>query len=403
MSQLHSTHSQSPSTQASPRAAIARSYTRRQSGFSLLELMLALMLGVVVTAGIVQLFAGNNQTYAVLNGQSRMQESARYALDFITRSARTAGYVGCDPGDNIQSGLNGDFGNLFELNIANPIEVFNYTGGGAPGDTAIGDWAPSAATLPRKTGASTSVNAFLGTGGIDLSVTAGSLESGDIVAGSDILVLRRLEAPGVPIADIIQPGDPIEVEDGSQFAANDFVVIANCNQATLVRVTGVAGNVLSWASTGTGLWENYGSAGTSTRSTLSAVGQPYGSATDDQGSAVYHVITDVYYIGYGAGTNNRNERNRSLWRKSGTGAPVELIEGVTDLQVRVGVDRSDTDGIDAPEQYVDFGAANIGDVIRALRVEITASSNDVVDFENNNALERTFTQTISLRNPSPVT
>lgn len=383
--------------------SIERSYARRQRGFSLLELMLALMLGVVVTAGIVQLFAGNNQTYAVLNGQSRMQESARYALDFITRSARTAGYVGCDPGDNIQSGLNGDFTNLFELDIANPIEVFNYTGGGDPGDTAIGDWAPSAAVLPRKTGASTSVNAFQGTGGIDLAVTAGALESGDIVAGSDILVLRRLEAPGVPIADIIQPGDPIEVEDGSQFAVNDFVVIANCNQATLVRVTGVAGNVLAWASTGTGLWENYGSAGTSTRSTLSAIGQPYGSATDDQGSAVYQVITDIYYIGYGAGTNNRNERNRSLWRKSGTGIPVELIEGVTDLQVRVGVDRSDTDGIDAPEQYVDFGAVNLGDVIRALRVEITASSSDIVDLENEEALERTFTQTISLRNPSPVT
>ena len=70
---------------------------RRAQGFSLIELMLALALGVVVTAGIVTLFVGNNQTYTLLNGQSRMQENARFALDFITRSARAAGYFGCDP------------------------------------------------------------------------------------------------------------------------------------------------------------------------------------------------------------------------------------------------------------------------------------------------------------------
>ena len=52
-------------------------------GFSLVELILALGLGVLVTAGIVQLFVGNNQTYNLLNGQSRLQESARYALDFV--------------------------------------------------------------------------------------------------------------------------------------------------------------------------------------------------------------------------------------------------------------------------------------------------------------------------------
>ena len=65
---------------------------RRAQGFSLIELMLALALGVVVTAGIVTLFVGNNQTYTLLNGQSRMQENARFAVDFIAR-ARACGRV----------------------------------------------------------------------------------------------------------------------------------------------------------------------------------------------------------------------------------------------------------------------------------------------------------------------
>lgn len=372
-----------------------------QRGFSLLELMLALLLGVVVTAGIVQLFVGNNQTTAVLNGQSRLQESARYAMDFIARSARTAGYVGCDPGDNLQSGLNGaNLGDpafpYFELDIANPIEIFNYTGAGGVGDTDPTDWTGRTAA-----GAGPVQNTFVAANAPDFAVAAGNPQAGDIVAGADILVLRRLEAPGVPTSAIVQPNDPIVVEDGSQFAANDFVVIANCNQATLVRVTAVAGNNLSWASGG-GLWQNYGLAGASPRSSLSAVGQPYGSATSGEGSAVYHVTSDVYYIAYGAGTNNRGDRLMSLWRKSGTDAPVELVEGVTDLQVRAGVDRNATDNIDAPEQYIEFNAVAVDDVVRALRIEVTTTSGDVVDFENDDDLTRTFTQTIMLRNATPV-
>jgi type IV pilus assembly protein PilW len=63
---------------------------KRVGGFSLIELMLALTLGAIVTFGIVQLFVGNNQTYTMLNGQSRMQEAARFAVDFVSRSARAA-------------------------------------------------------------------------------------------------------------------------------------------------------------------------------------------------------------------------------------------------------------------------------------------------------------------------
>ena len=64
-------------------------------GFSLVELVIALALGSVVTAGVVQLFVANSETHNLLVGQSRMQESARFALDFIGRQVRQAGYRGC--------------------------------------------------------------------------------------------------------------------------------------------------------------------------------------------------------------------------------------------------------------------------------------------------------------------
>ena len=73
-------------------SGMTRTCNAAHAASRLIELMLALALGIVVTAGIVTLFVGNNQTYTLLNGQSRMQENARFALDFIKEQSRSSGF-----------------------------------------------------------------------------------------------------------------------------------------------------------------------------------------------------------------------------------------------------------------------------------------------------------------------
>ena len=365
---------------------------RRVSGFSLVELILALGLGLVVTAGIVQLFVGNNQTYNLLHGQSRLQESARYAMEFITQSARSAGYFGCDPdNDKIYNTLNGPWTSLYEMDLTNPIQAYNYTGNGT--DTGINDWTPSLAPLPRQTGAGASINTVNNGTGIDLAT---------VIPGTDMLVFRRVEIPGAPIADIVQPNtNPIVVVDEGDidFAANDFAVISNCEQAALFRVTGVAAGAAAASgeatfsltrAAGAGIYEN--SAGP-----LSEEGIPYGTGVNSQGTTVGRVITDIYYIAEGAGVNNRGQNPRSLWRRSGTTAPVELVEGVENLQVLVGIDNTPNDNNRSANRYVDFNALGATDVVRSLRIEVTTSTVDVVT-DGNNPVSRTFVQTINMRN-----
>ena len=127
---------------------------RRAQGFSLIELMLALALGLVVTAGIVQLFVGNNRTNQLITGQSRLQESARYALDFVSRSVRNGGFYGCDPeSDKIYNTLNAPWNQIFELDLTTPVQGFDGTGNG----NGVGDWTPSLASLPRNTAGTTIV------------------------------------------------------------------------------------------------------------------------------------------------------------------------------------------------------------------------------------------------------
>jgi type IV pilus assembly protein PilW len=353
---------------------------RGQHGFSLIELMLALTLGLIVTTGIVQLFVGNNQTYTLLHGQSRLQESARYALDFIGRSARAAGYFGCDPEDGkVYNTLNGTWEQVFEFNITVPVEAFNYSGDGVA--TSVNDWTPALTDVPRVGGPMT----FAATG----------IELDEVVAGTDILVLRHIDVPGERIDSIVQhTEDPVIEDDGdNSIGVNDFVVISNCEQAALFRATaiGVDGTVVR--GTGPGIYEN------AIGETLSEDGISYGSAISGQATTVSRVLSDIYFIADSETQNNRGDTPRSLWRKSGIDAPIELVQGVRDLQVKFGIDNTPTDDISAPNRYSDFEDINVDDEVLTMRVEVTASTVDVVT-EGDQPITRTFSQTVSMRNAS---
>lgn len=67
----------------------------RQRGFSLVELMVAITLGFIVVAAVGYLYLGSRQSFRNTENMSRMQESARYALDTMARDVRMAGSLGC--------------------------------------------------------------------------------------------------------------------------------------------------------------------------------------------------------------------------------------------------------------------------------------------------------------------
>lgn len=62
-----------------------------QSGFSLVELMIAITLGLIVLLAIGSIYIGSRQTYRVQEDNARLQEAGRYALEVIGRNLRQAG------------------------------------------------------------------------------------------------------------------------------------------------------------------------------------------------------------------------------------------------------------------------------------------------------------------------
>ena len=120
--------------------------TGQQHGFSLVEMMLAMALGLIVVTGIVQLFIGNSQSASVITGQARMQENARFAFEFISAAARRAGYFGCiRDADTLVWGLVGQPDWMPEYDITEPV-------GGYDNDDP--NWAAAISTQrPAATGA----------------------------------------------------------------------------------------------------------------------------------------------------------------------------------------------------------------------------------------------------------
>lgn len=68
---------------------------RAQSGFGLLELMLALAIGLMLLAAASQLFTSAHQTWRLQSAAVRMQDEARQALLRMAQDIRMAGMFGC--------------------------------------------------------------------------------------------------------------------------------------------------------------------------------------------------------------------------------------------------------------------------------------------------------------------
>ena len=80
----------------------------REQGISLVELMIAMLLGLTLIAGVGHSFLATNKTWTLQDELTRIQENARMALDILTNNIRTASYTGCPPQTELANLLHAD-------------------------------------------------------------------------------------------------------------------------------------------------------------------------------------------------------------------------------------------------------------------------------------------------------
>jgi type IV pilus assembly protein PilW len=70
----------------------AVNHNTRQRGFSLVEILVALTISMLLLGGVLQIFLSSKQAYRVQDSLSRVQENGRFAVDYLGRYIRLAGY-----------------------------------------------------------------------------------------------------------------------------------------------------------------------------------------------------------------------------------------------------------------------------------------------------------------------
>jgi type IV pilus assembly protein PilW len=66
---------------------------QRNDGFSLVELMIAMLLGLFIIGGVISVFLSNRVAYRQNENLARMQENARYAFEVVGRDIREVGGI----------------------------------------------------------------------------------------------------------------------------------------------------------------------------------------------------------------------------------------------------------------------------------------------------------------------
>ncbi len=307
----------------------------QQYGFTLVEMLVALAVGVIVFAGIGQVFISTKRTSITQDESSLIQENSRYAAHLLASELRHAGYLGCGSPTNLEVISTGDFADNFTLAVS------GYEAAGtAPGDEY---------TLG---GGSSSWNPVL----------PNELSSKGIIAGSDVIVIRRAKKAGLEFFEQNENGFVItgpkektskgcsETQD-SYFGLcpNDMAIISDCINARSFKIDTLYEN-------GDGDLQIYHNANW---------GGPADLDIKNHFNKKYSRLFTGYTVSFFIRKNSNNIP--SLYRLISDRSPAaeELVEGVENMQILYGID-SDGDG--TVNQYLP--ASNALDFSQVISVRI---------------------------------
>src|SRR5690606_36209362 len=107
-----------------------------QRGVTLVELLVAMLIGLIIMAGVVQVFQGNISASRYQDAMAIVQENARFAMEQISTDLRQAGYLGCAGTrtftlNNRVGTPSPDLDSILQESIG--LEAWEYTGTGGFG------------------------------------------------------------------------------------------------------------------------------------------------------------------------------------------------------------------------------------------------------------------------------
>ena len=262
---------------------------RKSQGLSLIELMIALLISLFISAAVLQIFISSKNTFRMQEAMARLQENGRFAVSYMANDFRMAGFMGCGNVDRI------------------PVNIIAEADNGG---TAVSAFDSDTVIVGENdVAASNSWGAATGTDAIIIRKAAN---------GS----MRLAGNMGTVNANIQVTSNTLGVEAG------DILFISDCINADIFRATNV--------SSGSGTVTVAHSEAMNASNNLS---KTYGT---DAEVLIFESV--AYYVKDTGRATSSGDAIRALYVQRAAGKTAEtvtayeLIEGVQDMQLEYGVD-----------------------------------------------------------------
>ncbi len=289
-----------------------------QSGFTMLEILVALLLGIGILTAALTMQIQHRKGFVLSSNQLEMQSNAKFAFEFIGKSLRSSGSMGCKTGLE----LKGDLG----VGISRTTADATFYG-----KAAIAFNNPNVAYANFKPGFEVLGYEYSGglvpTPPIDFKFVSLAQYNVD----SDILTVAGGYGEVYPVVDTILPIDSsfqIRMTSVSpiRISQSQYGMLTSCTGAKIFKITS------SDASIGLGQigWAGGGSDDDNKTGQGNALGLlESGGAREFRRAAVVTYFVGMYPL------NNPNGIPTLYMDVDGTSSP--LIEGVEELQIQYGL------------------------------------------------------------------
>lgn len=350
----------------------------KQKGLSLVELMIAVLLGLILLTGVMQVFLSSKNVYTSQQALSRIQETGRMAMEFLSRDIRMAGFMGCASRTE-----NFKINNM--LNSSNTV-TYNFV-------ESIRGYEKS--TFPVATS----------------KITKTIKDNTDVIAiryalGTNVYATRNNDATQLFVNDSGETRDCSSGASLSGLCIGDLLVVTDCEKANVFQAT----DIKSGATAGeVNIVHGAGAASSPGNSVADWGGSADTQNTFNAGAQILTATNNIYFIADGAGSSSVP----SLWQNS-NGVSLELLEGVEDMHITYGIDTNLTPDFIPDDYKLAKDITNWKQVV-AVRIELlvasledkVASDHQVYKFPTDAAasttatdfrLRQIFTSTIAIRN-----
>lgn len=346
----------------------------KQKGFSIVELMIAMVLGLVLMGGVIQVFISTKQAYNLNEEMAWVQENARFSVGFMAEDLRMAGYYGCASRSTSVANVLNDPDSSWVSDFGKGLHGFD-------GDDASFPVAsfpqPVTATLPN------------------------SVPKPDVFTVHKADLDNSFQVTGHNTKSAV-----IDVQGNHPYPNGTILIVSDCHHSAVFQSTGNGSNKVNH-NTGSTASPGNCSKGLGVPVVCSTLGNGYAYKED---AFIMRAVGHAYYI------DTASNGVPSLFRESlDTGGLTttaeEMVQGVENLQIQYGLD---TNGDSLPDRYVDASGVSDAqwesDVVSArislLLRSLTEIASEPQTFSYMGAshtptdkyVRRVFSSTVKLRN-----